>query len=86
MGWYCEGGVAGFIPRKGNNPVQLLLIHLKVNKRYCRNRKTPNYWGGCCEGRVRTSDLRVMSPTSYRCSTSRFRGAKVRPYIFETKF
>ena len=24
-----------------------------------------------CEGRVRTSDLRVMSPTSYRCSTSR---------------
>ena len=26
----------------------------------------------CCEGRVRTSDLRVMSPTSYRCSTSRF--------------
>ena len=25
----------------------------------------------CCEGRDRTSDLRVMSPTSYRCSTSR---------------
>ncbi len=31
----------------------------------------------CCEGRVRTSDLRVMSPTSYRCSTSRFRVANV---------
>ena len=27
--------------------------------------------GLCCEGRDRTSDLRVMSPTSYRCSTSR---------------
>src|SRR5581483_2692510 len=26
----------------------------------------------CCEGRDRTSDLRVMSPTSYRCSTSRY--------------
>src|SRR6478736_943890 len=27
---------------------------------------------GGCEGRDRTSDLRVMSSTSYRCSTSRF--------------
>jgi hypothetical protein len=26
----------------------------------------------CCEGEDRTPDLRVMSPTSYRCSTSRF--------------
>jgi hypothetical protein len=25
----------------------------------------------CCEGEDRTPDLRVMSPTSYRCSTSR---------------
>src|SRR4051812_35585570 len=27
--------------------------------------------GFCCEGWDRTTDLRVMSPTSYRCSTSR---------------
>lgn len=26
----------------------------------------------CCEGEDRTPDLRVMSPTSYRCSTSRY--------------
>ena len=26
-----------------------------------------------CEGRDRTSDLRVMSPPSYRCSTSRYK-------------
>jgi len=26
-----------------------------------------------CEGWDRTSDLRVMSPTSYRCSTSHFK-------------
>lgn len=25
----------------------------------------------CCEGEDRTPDLRVMSPMSYRCSTSR---------------
>ena len=25
----------------------------------------------CCEGEDRTPDLRVLSPTSYRCSTSR---------------
>ena len=25
-----------------------------------------------CEGEDRTPDLRVMSPTSYRCSTSRY--------------
>ena len=30
--------------------------------------------GKCCEGRIRTSDLRVMSPPSYPCSTSRFAG------------
>ena len=27
----------------------------------------------CCERRDRTSDLRVMSPTSYRCSISRYK-------------
>jgi hypothetical protein len=35
----------------------------------------------CCGGTIRTSDLRVMSPTSYRCSTPRtnstsYRGPK----------
>jgi hypothetical protein len=32
----------------------------------------------CCGGRTRTCDLWVMSPTSYRCSTPRCEGAKVR--------
>ena len=36
------------------------------------NDKVLKFSGLCCEGRVRTSDLRVMSPTSYRCSTSRY--------------
>ena len=31
----------------------------------------------CSEDRDRTYDLRVMSPTSYRCSTSRCCGANV---------
>ena len=39
----------------------------------------------CCEGRVRTSDLRVMSPTSYRCSTSRYKGAKITAASFLPK-
>src|SRR6185312_3153263 len=30
----------------------------------------------CCEGWDRTTDLRVMSPTSYRCSTSRCGGQR----------
>src|ERR1700694_2753139 len=37
------------------------------------NKNPPGKPGGSsCEGRDRTSDLRVMSPTSYRCSTSRY--------------
>ena len=41
----------------------------------------------CCEGWDRTSDLRVMSPTSYRCSTSRC-GCKCTPKsnMFKTIF
>ena len=41
----------------------------------------------CCEGWDRTSDLRVMSPTSYRCSTSRY-GCKctAKSIIFKTIF
>jgi hypothetical protein len=31
----------------------------------------------CCGGRTRTYDLWVMSPTSYHCSTPRFRDAKI---------
>ena len=37
--------------------------------------------GLCCEGRDRTSDLRVMSPTSYRCSTSRCLDGKDSPIL-----
>ena len=43
-------------------------------------------------GRIRTDDLRVMSPTSYHCSTphslisSRKSGAKVRTFSRPTKF
>ena len=39
----------------------------------------------CCEGWDRTSDLRVMSPTSYRCSTSRCK-ATFFPLMFKTNF
>jgi hypothetical protein len=40
-----------------------------------------------CEGRDRTYDLRVMSPTSYRCSTSRRLNwtAKIRANRLATK-
>jgi hypothetical protein len=31
----------------------------------------------CSGGRIRTSDLWVMSPTSYHCSTPQYRGANV---------
>src|SRR4026209_470698 len=35
--------------------------------------RDPGFWGDAigCGGRIRTSDLRVMSPTSCRCSTPR---------------
>ena len=38
-----------------------------------------------CEGWDRTSDLRVMSPTSYRCSTSRCKST-VKSIMFKTIF
>ena len=37
-----------------------------------------------CEGEVRTPDLWVMSPTSYRCSTSRCKGSRMK-LTFQTK-
>ncbi len=42
--------------------------------------------GLCCEGRDRTSDLRVMSPTSYRCSTSRCLDGKDRALLVPSQF
>ena len=39
-----------------------------------------------CEEKDRTSDLRVMSPTSYRCSTSRCKSKGLRLYCQTIKF
>src|SRR6266542_3634681 len=40
----------------------------------------------CCEGGIRTSDLRVMSPTSYHCSTSRFGAQRYGCATYEPNF
>ena len=54
-------------PAGGYEPHYIALI----NKRKIRTKKRLKRALGCCEDWDRTSDLRVMSPTSYRCSTSR---------------
>jgi hypothetical protein len=40
----------------------------------------------CSGGRIRTSDLWVMSPTSYHCSTPQFYGCKCNIYTPINKF
>ena len=40
-------------------------------------RKRPENQASSCEEKDRTSDLRVMSPTSYRCSTSRCKNKRL---------
>ena len=42
------------------------------SKPFTQIRKGPFEGLLCCGGRIRTSDLWVMSPTSYHCSTPRF--------------
>ena len=62
-----------------------------VNKTYFHLLKVQNNKGLyrgllSCERRDRTSDLRVMSPTSYRCSISRYKINLIIAFILRIHF
>ena len=50
----------------------------------CKHKKSPFKSFCSCEGEDRTPDLWVMSPTSYRCSTSRCK-CKIMEFSGQTK-
>ncbi len=69
----------GPYPRAGilTTAVNVLVRHLRslagpLHRGKVFHKKDAAFWPRlCCGGTIRTSDLRVMSPTSYRCSTPR---------------